>query len=153
MIFISKYKNKLSKMRYTLRSSNNSNLQGPLQFKRDKPVIEEYEEDNVYYPKLQTINEVDEDEKTPNNFYKVAFIVLMLQVLSVVFIAYYVTNNPFKIYIEYIYSEYIYYYFCLLRVSYMFIRTQSYLGRIYMSLITPVYQAHNYICQNILHTF
>ena len=140
-------------MRYTLRSSNNSNLQGPLEFKRDKPIIEEeqYIEENVYYPKLQTIKE--EDETTPNSFYKVAFIVLMLQVLSVVFIAYYVTNNPFKIYIEYIYSEYIYYYFCLLRVSYMFIRTQSYLGRIYMSLITPIYQAHNYICQNILHTF
>ena len=139
-------------MRYTLRSSNTSNLQGPLQFKRDKPIIEEYEEENVYCPTLSPINE-DEEEKTPNNFYKVAFIVLMLQVLSVIFIAYYVTNNPFKIYIEYIYSEYIYYYFCLLRVSYIFIRTQSYLGRIYMSLITPIYQAHNYICQNILHTF
>ena len=153
MIFISKYKNKLSKMRYTLRSSNNSNLQGPLQFKRDKPVIEEYEEDNVYYPKLQTINEVDEDKKTPNNFYKVFFIILMLQVLSLVFIACYVTNNPFKNYIDYIYNDYLYYYFCFLRVNYMFIRTHSYLGKIYMSLLTPIYQAHNYICQTILHTF
>ena len=146
-------------MRYTLRSSNTSNLQGPLEFKRDKPIIEEYEEEeqyieeNIYHPTLSPINEEEEYEKTPNNFYKVAFIVLMLQVLSVVFIAYYVTNNPFKIYIEYIYSEYIYYYFCLLRVSYVFIRTQSYLGRIYMSILTPIYQAHNYICQNILHTF
>ena len=138
-------------MRYTLRSSNNSNLQGPLEFKRDKPIIEE---ENVYYPTLSPINEEEEEyKKTPNNFYKVAFIVLMLQVLSVIFICYYVTNNPFKIYIEYIYSEYIYYYFCLLRVSYVFIRTQSYLGRIYMSILTPIYQAHNYICQNILHTF
>jgi hypothetical protein len=134
-------------MRYTLRSSNNSNLQGPLQFKRDKPVIEE----NTYYPTLESIQE--EDEKTPNNFYKVAFIILMLQVLSLVFIACYATNNPFKNYIDYIYNDYLYYYFCFLRVNYMFIRTHSYLGKIYMSLLTPIYQAHNYICQNILHTF
>ena len=128
-------------MRYTLRSSNASNLQGPLEFKRDKPVLE-------------TIQELDEEEYKPRLRYNIMFFICCIQVLSLCSILYYLTNNPFKVYVDSFYTNYIYYYFCLLKVNYLFINfLRSLLAKIYMSVLIPLDQAHNYLCQNILCAF
>ena len=125
-------------MRYTLRSSNTSNLQGPLKFKRDKPVLE-------------TVPEIDEEEYKPRVRYNVMFFMLCIQLLSICFIYYYLTNNPFKVYMD---SFYINYYFCILKVDYLFINfPRSLLAKIYMSVLMPLNQAHSYLCQNILYSF
>jgi hypothetical protein len=114
------------KMRYTLRSSNSSNLQGPLMFKRDKPVLE-------------TIEEVEEEYVSNNNNLK---LFIMLQLLCFCIVCYYIKENPIKDFIHYFYN-----YVCLFRFNQFYIpRIHSYLGKVYMIILKPLDQVHNYLC-------
>ena len=146
------------KMRYTLRSSNSSNLQGPLKFKRDKPVLE-------------TIEEVEEEYVSNNNNLKL-FIMLQLLCFCIVcyyikenpikdfirYICYYIKENPIKDFIHYIcyyikenpikdFIHYFYNYVCLFKFNQFYSpRIHSYLGKVYMIILKPLDQVHNYLC-------
>jgi len=130
------------KMRYTLRSSNSSNLQGPLMFKRDKPVLE-------------TIEEVEEEYVSNNNNLK---LFIMLQLLCFCIVCYYIKENPIKDFIRYIcyyikenpikdFIHYFYNYICLFKFNQFYSpRIHSYLGKVYMIILKPLDQVHNYLC-------
>jgi hypothetical protein len=98
-------------MRYTLRSSNSSNLQGPLKFKRDKPLLE-------------TIEEVEEEYVSNNNLK----LIIMLQLVCFCIVCYYIKENPIKDFIRYIcyyikenpikdFIHYFYNYVCLFKFT------------------------------------
>lgn len=128
-------------MRYTLRSSNSSNLQGPLKFKRDKPLLE-------------TIEEVEEEYVSNNNLK----LIIMLQLLCFCIVCYYVKENPIKDFIRYIcyyikenpikdFIHYFYNYICLFKFNQFYSpRIHSYLGKVYMIILKPLDQVHNYLC-------
>jgi hypothetical protein len=128
-------------MRYTLRSSNSSNLQGPLKFKRDKPLLE-------------TIEEVEEEYVSNNNLK----LIIMLQLLCFCIVCYYIKENPIKDFIRYIcyyikenpikdFIHYFYNYVCLFKFNQFYSpRIHSYLGKVYMIILKPLDQVHNYLC-------
>ena len=98
-------------MRYTLRSSNSSNLQGPLKFKRDKPLLE-------------TIEEVEEEYVSNNNLK----LIIMLQLVCFCIVCYYIKENTIKDFIRYIcyyikenqikdFIQYFYNYICLFKFN------------------------------------
>ena len=128
-------------MRYTLRSSNSSNLQGPLKFKRDKPLLE-------------TIEEVEEEYVSNNNLK----LIIMLQLLCFCIVCYYIKENPIKDFIRYIcyyikenpikdFIHYFYNYICLFKFNQFYSpRIHSYLGKVYMIILKPLDQVHNYLC-------
>jgi hypothetical protein len=129
------------KMRYTLRSSNSSNLQGPLKFKRDKPLLE-------------TIEEVEEEYVSNNNLK----LIIMLQLVCFCIVCYYIKENPIKDFIRYIcyyikenpikdFIHYFYNYVCLFKFNQFYSpRIHSYLGKVYMIILKPLDQVHNYLC-------
>jgi hypothetical protein len=128
-------------MRYTLRSSNSSNLQGPLKFKRDKPLLE-------------TIEEVEEEYVSNNNLK----LIIMLQLVCFCIVCYYIKENPIKDFIRYIcyyikenpikdFIHYFYNYICLFKFNQFYSpRIHSYLGKVYMIILKPLDQVHNYLC-------
>jgi hypothetical protein len=128
-------------MRYTLRSSNSSNLQGPLKFKRDKPLLE-------------TIEEVEEEYVSNNNLK----LIIMLQLVCFCIVCYYIKENPIKDFIRYIcyyikenpikdFIHYFYNYVCLFKFNQFYSpRIHSYLGKVYMIILKPLDQVHNYLC-------
>jgi hypothetical protein len=129
------------KMRYTLRSSNSSNLQGPLKFKRDKPLLE-------------TIEEVEEEYVSNSNLK----LIIMLQLVCFCIVCYYIKENPIKDFIRYIcyyikenpikdFIHYFYNYVCLFKFNQFYSpRIHSYLGKVYMIILKPLDQVHNYLC-------
>jgi len=142
MIFIINFiKYSSIKMRYTLRSSNSSNLQGPLKFKRDKPLLE-------------TIEEVEEEYVSNNNLK----LIIMLQLVCFCIVCYYIKENPIKDFIRYIcyyikenpikdFIHYFYNYVCLFKFNQFYSpRIHSYLGKVYMIILKPLDQVHNYLC-------
>jgi hypothetical protein len=128
-------------MRYTLRSSNSSNLQGPLKFKRDKPLLE-------------TIEEVEEEYVSNSNLK----LIIMLQLVCFCIVCYYIKENPIKDFIRYIcyyikenpikdFIHYFYNYVCLFKFNQFYSpRIHSYLGKVYMIILKPLDQVHNYLC-------